>query len=110
MGLVAAATIAAAAAPIEHLSRDTDGWATFLVLTGAAAAAQLFVARTPRTARYYTTIVFLTAGVLLLPLGLVALLGIVQHVPEWLKMRYPRARRSRSAPGSSTSRTRSTRW
>ena len=56
----------------------------------AAAVAQLFVARTPRgAARYYTTIVFLIAGVLLLPVGLVALIAVIQHVPEWLKMRYP---------------------
>ena len=46
-------------------------------------------ARRAGAARYYTTIVFLVAGVLLLPAGLVALLGVVQHIPEWLKMRYP---------------------
>ena len=26
---------------------------------------------------------------LLLPAGLVALMSVIQHVPEWLKMRYP---------------------
>jgi diguanylate cyclase (GGDEF)-like protein/putative nucleotidyltransferase with HDIG domain len=88
--LVAAATAAAAAPPIADLSSRTHGWLEFLVLATAAAVAQLFVARTPRNAaRYYTTIVFLIAGVLLLPAGLVALMGVVQHVPEWLKMRYP---------------------
>jgi diguanylate cyclase (GGDEF)-like protein/putative nucleotidyltransferase with HDIG domain len=90
LGLVAAATAAAAAAPIASLDSHTGDWTTFAVLATAAAVAQLFVARTPRNAaRYYTTIVFLIAGVLLLPAGLVALLGVIQHVPEWLKMRYP---------------------
>ena len=90
LALAGLATVAAAAIPVSELNRDTNGWWTFFVLGAAAAATQLFVARTPRgAARYYTTIVFLVAGVLLLPAGLVALLGVVQHIPEWLKMRYP---------------------
>jgi diguanylate cyclase (GGDEF)-like protein/putative nucleotidyltransferase with HDIG domain len=90
LALVAGATVAAAGAPVGALSQETGEWGTFLVLAVAAAAAQLFVARTATNgARYYTTIVFLIAGVLLLPVGLVALLGVIQHVPEWLKMRYP---------------------
>ncbi len=90
LALVSIATVAAAAIPVSELNRHTNGWLTFFVLGAAAAATQLFVARTPRgAARYYTTIVFLVAGVLLLPAGLVALLGVVQHIPEWLKMRYP---------------------
>jgi diguanylate cyclase (GGDEF)-like protein/putative nucleotidyltransferase with HDIG domain len=90
LGLLAAATVVAAAPSVADLGPQTRGWGTFLVLSLAAAAAQLFVARTPKNAaRYYTTIVFLIAGVLLLPAGLVALMGVIQHVPEWLKMRYP---------------------
>lgn len=90
LALVGAATIAAAALPIANLDGGAADWSTFLVLAVAAAAAQLFVARTPRNAaRYYTTIVFLIAAVLLLPAGLVALMGVIQHVPEWLKMRHP---------------------
>ncbi|MDQ3994274.1 MAG: hypothetical protein M3265_05725, partial [Actinomycetota bacterium] len=88
--VVALATGAAAIPPLSHLGPHTRGWTTFAILGACAAVAQLFVARTPRNAaRYYTTIVFLIAGVLLLPPELVALLGLVQHVPEWLKMRYP---------------------
>jgi diguanylate cyclase (GGDEF)-like protein/putative nucleotidyltransferase with HDIG domain len=87
--LVAAVTVGAAGPPIAELGLHTEGWATFLVLATAAAVAQLFVARIPQNAaRYYTTIVFLIAAVLLLPAGLVALMGVIQHVPEWLKMRY----------------------
>jgi len=90
LGIVMAATVAAAAVPVGTLDRDTGDWGTFLFLSISAAIAQLFVSRTPRgAARYYTTTVFLIAGVLLLPVGLVALLAVIQHVPEWLKMRYP---------------------
>src|SRR5919202_4182736 len=87
---VAAATAVAAGVQIQNLKPETHGWPTFLVLAAAAAIAQLFVVRTPRNAaRYYTTIVFLIAAALLLPPELVALIPIVQHVPEWLKIRYP---------------------
>ena len=90
LGLTGATTVAAAALPIANLDGREADWLTFVVLAVAAAAAQLFVARTPRNAaRYYTTIVFLIAAVLLLPAGLVALMGVIQHVPEWLKMRHP---------------------
>jgi diguanylate cyclase (GGDEF)-like protein len=90
LSLVAVAAAAAAVPPIARLGSETEGWVTFFILGAAAATAQLFVVRTPRNAaRYYTTIVFLIAAVVLLPPGLVALLGLVQHVPEWLRMRYP---------------------
>jgi diguanylate cyclase (GGDEF)-like protein/putative nucleotidyltransferase with HDIG domain len=51
--------------------------------------AQLFVVRTPRDQSYHTTIVFLIPAALLLPPELVVLMGVVQHIPEWLKVRYP---------------------
>ncbi len=86
---VAVAAAAVAAEPLSELRSGTGGWVTFLVLATAAAVAQLFAAQAPRNAaRHYTTVVFLIAGVLLLPVGLVALLGVVQHVPEWVKLRY----------------------
>jgi diguanylate cyclase (GGDEF)-like protein/putative nucleotidyltransferase with HDIG domain len=88
--VVAVATAAAALPPLAQLKPSTDGWGTFLILATAAAVAQLFVVRTPRNAaRYYTTNVFLVAAALLLPPELVALMAVVQHVPEWLRMRYP---------------------
>jgi len=88
--IVGLATAVSTAGPLASLRSDTAGWGTFAVLAAAAAVAQLFVARTPKNAaRYYTTLVFLIAAVLLLPVALVALMGVVQHVPEWLKMRYP---------------------
>jgi diguanylate cyclase (GGDEF)-like protein/putative nucleotidyltransferase with HDIG domain len=73
---------------LTHLRVETnDRWLTFIALGSAAAIAQLFVVRTPRNQSYHTTIVFLIPAVMLLPPELVALMGLVQHVPEWLKNR-----------------------
>jgi diguanylate cyclase (GGDEF)-like protein/putative nucleotidyltransferase with HDIG domain len=89
LAAVGVATIVAAAVPLSHLSIDTPGWPTFIILATCAAVAQLFVVRTPRDQSYHTTIVFLVPAALLLPPELVALVGVVQHIPEWLKVRYP---------------------
>jgi diguanylate cyclase (GGDEF)-like protein/putative nucleotidyltransferase with HDIG domain len=85
--LVVAAT-AAATLPFMARLQDTHDWVAFFILGSAAAVAQLFVVRTPRDQAYHTAIVFLIAAAFILPPELVALMGIVQHVPEWLKMRY----------------------
>ena len=85
--LVLAATIAATAPPLSHLQAGTHGWTTFAILALISATAQLFVVGTPRHQSYHTTIVFLIPAVMLLPPGLVALLGIIHALPEWLKTR-----------------------
>jgi diguanylate cyclase (GGDEF)-like protein/putative nucleotidyltransferase with HDIG domain len=85
---VVAATIAAAALPVSRLDTATKGWTTFLILASCAATAQLFVVRTTRNQSYHASTVFLIAGALLLPPELVALMAVVQHIPEWLKARY----------------------
>ncbi len=86
--LVASATFATAAPLIPRIHVGTSNWSTFLVLSACAATAQLFVVRTTRDQSYHTSTVFLIAGALLLPPELVVLMGVVQHVPEWLKHRY----------------------
>src|SRR6266511_2762181 len=82
--------LATAAATLPFLGRlqHTHEWAGFLILGSCAAIAQLFTVRTPRDQAYHTAIVFLVAAALSLPPDLVVLMGIAQHVPEWLKMRY----------------------
>jgi diguanylate cyclase (GGDEF)-like protein/putative nucleotidyltransferase with HDIG domain len=87
--LVLAATIAATAPPLSHLKAGTEGWTTFAILALISATAQLFVVGTPRHQAYHTTIVFLIPAAMLLPPGLVALLGILHPLPEWLKTRLP---------------------
>ncbi|HKC23068.1 MAG TPA: diguanylate cyclase [Gaiellaceae bacterium] len=85
--LVACAT-AAATLPFMSRLQDTNHWLAFFILGSAAATAQLFRVQTPRDQAYHTAIVFVIAAAFLLPPELVALMGIVQHIPEWLKIRY----------------------
>src|SRR4051812_30678584 len=85
--LVAGAT-AAATLPFLGRLQDTHHWIAFFILGSAAATAELFRVQTPRDQAYHTAIVFLIAAAFVLPPELVALMGIVQHIPEWLKIRY----------------------
>ena len=82
--------VATAAATLPFLGRlqHTHDWIAFFILGSAAATAQLLVVRTPNDQAYHTGIVFLIAAAFLLPPELDALMGVVQHAPEWLKMRY----------------------
>jgi diguanylate cyclase (GGDEF)-like protein len=79
-----------AATAIAVLGNGTEArdWTTFTVLAAAAAFAQLFVVRSTHSQSYHLAIVFVAAGALLLPPELVALVCLIQHVPEWIKERY----------------------
>jgi diguanylate cyclase (GGDEF)-like protein/putative nucleotidyltransferase with HDIG domain len=89
--LTAVAAVAAAIAvpQLAELSSSGQDWVEFVLLAGAAAIAQLFVVKTPHDQSYHTSIVFVMPAVFLLPLELIVLMAVVQHVPEWLKVRYP---------------------
>jgi PAS domain S-box-containing protein len=82
---LAAALVAALSLRLDA----SDGWPTFLALATAAAAAQLLVVPVGRNHGFDTAYAFVVAAVLLLPPELVALLGIAQHVPDWIRKRYP---------------------
>src|SRR3954453_20724580 len=81
--------VAVAALYLRRLEHGDHAWGTFAVLAGAAALTQLFVVWTPRNQSYHTSMVFLLPAVLILPPELFVLVPLVQHVPEWLKERYP---------------------
>src|SRR4051794_4097756 len=83
------ATLAAAVPLVPKIHAGTQGWRAFLLLSTMAAVAQVFVVPTIRHQAYHTSAAFLIAGAILLPPELVILMGVVQHVPEWLKHRYP---------------------
>jgi diguanylate cyclase (GGDEF)-like protein len=85
--VVAAGTATVALPLMARLEPDTHGWTRFMILGLAAALAQLFVVVTPRSQALHSTIVFLLAAAMLLPPELVVLMGLVQHVPEWLERR-----------------------
>ena len=86
--LIAAVALAAAVPFILRLNAHTHGWATFAVLAAGAAASHTYTVRTAKDSSFHTSWVFLIPAAILLPPELVALLGFVMHVPEWLKERY----------------------
>src|SRR3954463_1688057 len=86
--VVAVAALAAALPFIFRLDAHTHGWVTFGILAAGAAASHTYTVRTAKDSSFHTSWVFLIPAALLLPPELVALLGVVMHVPEWLKERY----------------------
>src|SRR5215210_817339 len=86
--VVVVGAAAAVATPfLPRLDRPQGSWVTFLVLAGSAAVAQIFLVRTGKNLSYQTSIVFLIPAALLLPPELVALVPLVQYLPDWLKNR-----------------------
>ena len=88
---VAVVFAAAALAGLEAAQNHAHAypWLTFLFLAAAASVAQIFTIRTGNSHGFHTAIVFVAAAALLLPPELLVLMAVVQHVPEWLKVRYP---------------------
>ena len=89
LGAVALAALAAAAAACIGFSSGTERWKTYLVLAAGAAIAQIFVIEIGRNHGFPVAVVFVVAGALLLPVQLVALLGLAQHAPDIVRRRYP---------------------
>src|SRR3954467_11235754 len=88
-GFVVAVVALGAALPfIPPLDAPTGGWVTFGILAAGAAASHTYTVRTAKDSSFHTSWVFLIPAALLLPPELVALLGVIMHVPEWLKERY----------------------
>jgi diguanylate cyclase (GGDEF)-like protein/putative nucleotidyltransferase with HDIG domain len=84
---VSAAAVAVTAPHLIDLGTHTGGWLEFALLATSVAVAQFFVVRTPGNKSYHTTGVFLIAAVLLVPPALLALIPLIQHIPEWLRSR-----------------------
>src|SRR4051812_24121938 len=68
---------------------ETKTWVAFVLIAVGAALAQLFPVVTPRDQSYHTTMVVLVPAALLLPKWVLPLTVIAQHLPEWLRVRYP---------------------
>jgi two-component system, cell cycle sensor histidine kinase and response regulator CckA len=86
---VIAVAAALSVAALIALDPASAPWSQFALLALSAALAQLFVVRTGRNQSYHTAIPFLVAAALVLPPGLVVLVVLAQHAPDWLKSRYP---------------------
>jgi diguanylate cyclase (GGDEF)-like protein len=84
--LAAAATAAAVSttAPLGHVR-----WTVFATLLVGGSLAQLFAAHTAGNQTFHTGLAFSVAAALLLPPELVVVVCVGQHVPEWLRQRYP---------------------
>jgi diguanylate cyclase (GGDEF)-like protein/putative nucleotidyltransferase with HDIG domain len=85
--VVAAATVGVTAPFLAQLDGQTGSWLEFVVLATCVAVAQFFVVRTPGNKSYHTTGVFLIAAALLVSPALLALIPLIQHIPEWLRSR-----------------------
>ncbi len=85
--LVACAAVAVTTPFVADIDRNTGGWLEFGFLAASVAVAQFFVVRTPGNKSYHTTGVFLIAAALLVPPALLALIPLIQHIPEWLRSR-----------------------
>ena len=89
LGLVSLLAVAAALPALLAGGVNARDLATFCFLAAAAATAQLLLLETGKNHGFPIAVAFLVAGVLLLPVGLLALLGIAQHAPDVFRGRTP---------------------
>ncbi|HZC31012.1 MAG TPA: GGDEF domain-containing protein [Gaiellaceae bacterium] len=81
------AAVAAAAASTTGAGHVR--WGDFVFILVGGAAAQMFAAHTPANQVFHTGLAFTVAAALVLPPDLVLAVAVLQHVPEWLRKRYP---------------------
>jgi diguanylate cyclase (GGDEF)-like protein len=86
-GAIAAAVVATAATAAA--SETNVRWELFLAVLAGGALAQVFATHTPGNQVFHTGLAFSVAAALLLPPELVVVVCVLQHVPEWLRQRYP---------------------
>ncbi|HEY7420431.1 MAG TPA: GGDEF domain-containing protein [Gaiellaceae bacterium] len=85
--VVCAAVVAAAAT--STVSYDQVRWGVFATVLVGGALAQFFAAHTAANQVFHTGLAFSVAAALLLPPELVVVVCVLQHLPEWLRQRYP---------------------
>jgi diguanylate cyclase (GGDEF)-like protein len=64
-------------------------WVDLGVVLAGGALAQLFAVHMPANQIFHTGLAFTVAAALLLPPELFVLVCVAQHVPEWVRQRYP---------------------
>src|SRR5215210_4035318 len=89
LGAVVAIAVALTLPSLQLVSTETDGWLIFFIFGTAAAVAQLFPVHTPKNNAFTPAIIFMLPTAFLLPPELIALMPVVMHLPEWLRVRYP---------------------
>jgi diguanylate cyclase (GGDEF)-like protein len=88
LGLAIVAAVAAAAAT-TIASPSHVRWTVFAVVLVGGALAQVFATHTSGNQVFHTGLAFTIAAALLLPPELVVVVAVAQHLPEWLRQRYP---------------------
>src|SRR5919199_4022197 len=68
---------------------SAEQWTAFAAATVAASVGQLYVIRAPRNQVFHSAVVFVVAAATLLPPALLLLMCVAQHLPDWVKHRYP---------------------
>ena len=85
---LAIAAPAAAAAYLALRRLPATGWDRFWLLALTASLAQLAAVHMTRRRVFHPAIVFVVAGILILPPQQLVLMCVLQHLPEWVKQRY----------------------
>jgi PAS domain S-box-containing protein len=86
---VAFVAVAAAIPSLATLDATAIDLLTFVALASGAAGSSFFVVPTGRNHGFHIAIIFIVAGAILLPPGLVVLLPLAQHLPDIVQRRYP---------------------
>jgi diguanylate cyclase (GGDEF)-like protein len=86
-GTIAAAVLATAATAAA--SEAHVRWEAVLAVLAGGALAQVFATHAPGNQVFHTGLAFSVAAALLLPPELVVMVCVLQHLPEWLRQRYP---------------------
>lgn len=90
--ILLASTVGLAAGAVAAASLGTSwgsvSWADFGVVLAAASAAQLFATRIGGNQGFHTGLAFTVAAALLFQPELIAVVCVVQHVPDWIRHRY----------------------
>jgi diguanylate cyclase (GGDEF)-like protein len=79
----------AAAAVTSIASAGHVRWSVFAAVLAGGAVAQVFATHMPGNQVFHTGLAFSIAAALLLPPELVVVVCVAQHLPEWLRQRYP---------------------
>ena len=89
LAAVALAAVGAALPALVQVDPDTGDLVTFALLGAGAAIAQIKAIELDRNLGFPIAIAFVAAAALVLPIGLVALIGLAQHVPDIVRRSYP---------------------
>jgi signal transduction histidine kinase len=90
VAVAAAAVVVAVAAGVRTAGAPLGDHAlAFALLAAGAATAHVLVVHSKRNLSYHTTMAFVVPAAIILPPPLLVALVVIQHVPEYLRQRYP---------------------